>query len=114
MKVLSPTKAIDRDTTARVSFTNELTPSGTIGVDDPPIWLPWRCARAHRTGRVKLAPISAGSTSRGVQHRPATPTVLPTSTGARAKPMLPPVENHAIEVWLPSLAIRARRADSGW
>ncbi|GEB13600.1 hypothetical protein NSI01_19150 [Pimelobacter simplex] len=59
-------------------------------------------------------PASAGSTSRGVRARPPVATKAATRSGARAKPMLPPVEKSAIARWLPALAIRARRADSGW
>lgn len=69
---------------------------------------------SRSTGRHSAAPASAGITSSGVQCSPPPATTAPTISGASAKPMLPPVANTAIAPWLPRLASRATRADSGW
>ncbi|WP_280467734.1 hypothetical protein [Nocardia cyriacigeorgica] len=69
----------------------------------------WRGRRES----VIAAPASAGISRSGVQRSPPIATVPATSSAANAKPILPPVEKYAIDVWLPWPAARAVRAASG-
>ena len=112
MNVLSPMKTIERQITASDSFTKDALSSDPAGaaVPDPPTF---RRPSACSTGRHTATPASAGNTSSGVSRNPPGPTTAATMSGAVAKPKLPPTENQAIALWLPPLAIRATRADSG-
>jgi hypothetical protein len=113
MKVLSPTKTIERHPTASDSLTNDAVSSAAAG-SAVAVPAARRCPSARSTGRHIAVAARAGSTSSGVMRRLPPATTAPTRSGASAKPRLPPVENQPIAVWLPRLAIRASRADSGW
>ena len=62
--------------------------------------VPRRPAARPRTAPL---PARAGTTSSGEARRPPVATTAETSSGAAAKPRLPPRENQPIAVWLPRL-----------
>lgn len=111
--MLRPMKAMDRQTTASDSFTNDALSSAPVPValPEPPGAV---FSRARRTGRHSTLPTRAGTTNSGARRRPPEATTAVTMSGAAAKPRLPPTENQPIAVWLPRLTSRATRADSGW
>jgi hypothetical protein len=113
MNALSPTKTIERQTIEPESLPNDPQSSA------PPGGAAWVAAgrgvvRARTAAMHSRLPTTAGRTSSGEAPRPPTATTTPTRSGAAAKPRLPPRENQLIAVWLPPLAARATRADSGW
>lgn len=113
MNVLRPTKAIDRQTMASDSRTNDTMSSVPFasGAPGPEVVV---LSSARSTGRHSTLPTTAGTTSSGENRSPPVDTTAATMRGATAKPILPPKENHPIALWLPLPASRATRADSGW